>query len=256
MNRIEISRNVFQYKFVSKDRSFSDNIYVIHSGKKAILIDTAFEENAKMVKEDLKNQGIIADRVIISHFHDDHIMGNKVFAECEFFIHPVYSQQVQYRDIVRKTFKDCSKLTFVENGMNIKLEEIDIDIYFAPGHHISGLTIVIDKKIVFANDLIIYSNDGKMVIPYIDSGSTIDEHIGSLEFIKTLNPEILISGHGTVIDKEKINNNIDQRVYYLSQLNKIGSDADIKDCLLDEIINYSHVGFHFSNLQKVFKRVL
>ena len=196
------------------------------------------------------------EKVITSHLHDDHIMGNHIFKDCEFYVHPAYSQQVEYRDLVKKTFSECKKINFVKNGMTIYLDELPVDLYFAPGHHISGLTIFIDKKIVFANDLIIYSNDGKMVIPYIDSGSTIDEHITSLNFIEELNPEILISGHGPIINKHEIINTINKRVFYLNKLKEIGSEAKIEDCLDQKISSYSHVGFHFSNLQKVYKRVL
>lgn len=256
MKRIEISQNVYQYSFDCEERSFSDNIYVVHKNKKAMIIDTAFEENAAKVRADLEELGISPETVVISHFHDDHILGNRIFKDCHFYVHPVYAQQVEYRDIVKRTFSECKKISFVQNGMNLKVDELDIEIFFAPGHHISGLTIFIDKKIVFVNDLIIYSNDGKMVIPYIDSGSTIEEHISSLQFVNDLEPEILISGHGPIINKSQIKDNIDQRVYYLEKLNKIGSEADIKDCLPQELSKYSHVGFHFSNLQKVYKRVL
>ena len=256
MKRTEISRNVYQYSFASSDRSFSDNIFVIHSNGKALLIDTAFEENAALVREDLKKLKLTPEKVIISHFHDDHILGNSVFSDCEFFVHPVYSQQVEYRDIVKRTFKDCKKITKVCDGKKLKFENIELELYFAPGHHISGLSIVIDKKIVFANDLIIYSNEGKMVIPYLDSGSTIEEHIASLRFIKKLKPEILISGHGPVIGQNEINETVDKRIYYLDNLVKYGSDAKIEDCLTDKVSNYSHVGFHFSNLQKIYKKIL
>lgn len=256
MKRIEISQNVYQYSFDSADRSFSDNIFVVHKNNKALIIDTAFEENARKVKDDLKNLNISPEIVVISHFHDDHIKGNSIFKECHFYVHPVYSQQVQYRDLIKKNFEECNKISFVQNGMTIPDFDVDIKLYFAPGHHISGLTILIEDKIVFANDLIIYSHDGKMVIPYIDSGSTIEEHISSLLFIKELQAEILISGHGPIIGESEISVNVDKRIHYLQKLSEIGSEAKIEQCLEDSLSNYSHLGFHFSNLQKVYKQVL
>lgn len=256
MKKIEISQNVYQYSFISADRSFSDNIFVLQQNGKALIIDTAFEETAVQVREDLDKQGIIPEFVIISHLHDDHIMGSNIFKDCKFYVHPIYNAQLEYRDLVKKAFSECKDISFVQNGMILNFGEIELKMFYAPGHHISGLTIRINKDIVFANDLIIHSNDDKMVVPYIDSGSTIEEHIASLSFLKELDPEILISGHGQAISKNDILQSIDRRIFYLRKLNENGQDAKVEDCLQDSLDNYSHVGFHFSNLQKVFKRSL
>ncbi|MFA8342003.1 MAG: MBL fold metallo-hydrolase [Rhodothermaceae bacterium] len=256
MKKIEISRNIYQYSFVSPDRSFSDNIFVILQNKKALIIDTAFEETALQVREDLEKQGISAETVIISHLHDDHIMGNCVFKDCKFYVHPIYNAQIEYRELIKKAFAECSDISFVENGMEIKYGDVSLKLFYAPGHHISGLTIVLNGTIVFANDLVIHSNDGKAALPYIDSGSTIDEHIASLAFLKELDPEILISGHGNMMVKNEIAEAIDERLFYLRKLNEFGGEAKIEDCLQNALTEYSHIGFHFSNLQKVFKRTL
>jgi len=256
MKKIEISHNIYQYTFVSPDRSFSDNIFVIQQNKQALIIDTAFEKTALQVRKDLDRQGISVKTVIISHLHDDHIMGNNVFKNCKFYVHPVYKEQIEYRELVKKAFSDCKDISYVNNGMELQIGDISVKLFYSPGHHISGLTILINQNIVFANDLVIHSNDEKAALPYLDSGSTIDQHIASLIFLKELNPEIIVSGHGYPVEKDKINEAVDERIFYLRKLQEFGRDSKIEECLSNPLTEYSHIGFHFSNLEKVFKRIL
>ena len=57
--------------------------YAIVGGDEAIVYDThASLEHARVVRLTLENEGFTRIRVVLSHWHADHVAGNEVFADC------------------------------------------------------------------------------------------------------------------------------------------------------------------------------
>jgi glyoxylase-like metal-dependent hydrolase (beta-lactamase superfamily II) len=58
--------------------------YAIHSRGAAIVYDTHLSlAHARVIRQTLEERGIRDIRVVLSHWHLDHIAGNEVFADCE-----------------------------------------------------------------------------------------------------------------------------------------------------------------------------
>ena len=58
LKKILLTNNLYQYQFPSFDNQhFGFNIYALINGSEALLIDTAFENHAAAVLEDLKKEG-------------------------------------------------------------------------------------------------------------------------------------------------------------------------------------------------------
>ena len=57
MKKIKITEGLYQFQFPPfENQHFGFNIYALINGQEALLIDTAFEQHAKQVREDL-NKG-------------------------------------------------------------------------------------------------------------------------------------------------------------------------------------------------------
>lgn len=58
--------------------------YALVDGQSAIVYDTHMSlEHAQAIRRHLEGLGVKEMRVVLSHWHDDHVAGNAVFADCE-----------------------------------------------------------------------------------------------------------------------------------------------------------------------------
>jgi glyoxylase-like metal-dependent hydrolase (beta-lactamase superfamily II) len=68
------------------DGAFSLGIasYAIVDGNEALVYDTHISlDHARAIRAHLEGLGVAKITVVLSHFHNDHIAGNEVFADCE-----------------------------------------------------------------------------------------------------------------------------------------------------------------------------
>lgn len=62
--------------------------YAVVSGTDALVYDTHISPaHARIVRKTLDQQGVTGIRVVLSHWHRDHVAGNEVFADCEIIAH-------------------------------------------------------------------------------------------------------------------------------------------------------------------------
>ena len=58
--------------------------YAVVDGPQALVYDTHISlPHARIVRQTLEAMGVSSIRVVLSHWHDDHIAGNQVFQDCE-----------------------------------------------------------------------------------------------------------------------------------------------------------------------------
>src|SRR5690606_35849105 len=58
--------------------------YAIVSGDEAVVYDTHMSlDHARAIRAHLEGLGVRRIRVVLSHWHTDHIAGNEVFSDCE-----------------------------------------------------------------------------------------------------------------------------------------------------------------------------
>ncbi|QKC81897.1 MBL fold metallo-hydrolase [Mesorhizobium sp. NZP2077] len=58
--------------------------YAIIDGSQALVYDTHISlPHARFIRQTLEAMGVTSIRVVLSHWHDDHIAGNEVFQDCE-----------------------------------------------------------------------------------------------------------------------------------------------------------------------------
>ncbi|NLT52502.1 MAG: MBL fold metallo-hydrolase [Ignavibacteria bacterium] len=164
--------------------------------------------------------------VINTEPHFDHILGNCFFSERNI---PIYAHPLVYRkeedficqkkemndsitEIVRKKANEEESFfskTYLKNP-DFKLQdnqEIDlgnsrVKIFFTPGHTKANISVFhTSEKVLFTGDCIVNN-----YLPNTGAANKEDLKIWneSLKFIKFLNPEIIVPGHGGVIEKNEI----------------------------------------------------
>ncbi len=88
-------------RLYSTDRNWLDDgayslgvaSYAIVSGNEALVYDTHISlDHAQAVRRHLEGLGVSRIRVVLSHWHTDHIAGNAVFADCEIIANRLTAQ--------------------------------------------------------------------------------------------------------------------------------------------------------------------
>ncbi|MCP4160589.1 MAG: MBL fold metallo-hydrolase [Deltaproteobacteria bacterium] len=214
MIKSKISENFYKYCFPPKpDDHYGYNIYALISNKRALLIDTGYEEHALVVKEDLLSLGIEPVKVIISHFHDDHTYGLHELEKIE-----IYGSSKYIETLNLYTSKEKHELftpTYVvDNSLSFKFGDFDIELLEVPGHAECGLFTVIDKKFIHIGDDLMSTNEGLSILPSVEFGRIYD-HIKSLEKLKEFRSHIFLQSHGKIIDGTINLFEIENRLKYL-----------------------------------------
>ncbi len=198
--------------------SFAVNTYVI-SGKnrECIIVDPA----CMNAKEEHELSGFIHDyqltpvMLINTHYHIDHILGN-AFVCNTYGLKPIAHQKGK---LFWETAKESASVfglklgelkkpeIFVEDGDILKADDIELRVFYTPGHADGSICLVCDSQnFVITGDVLFQSSIGRTDLP-TGSFDLLRESIQQKLF--TLPADCIVyPGHGpaTSIGYELINN--------------------------------------------------
>lgn len=253
MEKNEIRENLFQYYFRSSSENDPlgvNNIFAcVDPGKNtALVIDTVFPAEARAVKKDLEEGGITVDTVILSHYHPDHAAGCVVFPGCRIFASRHYADNLDNckRWKPHLTFVPATDL--IKNGDTLDYGPFHLAFVETPGHSACGLTTRIGNDTAHVGDLLMYNDSGTITLPYIAMTGSFSRHISSLEAVKAMDIDTVLIPHGKVLTgKDEIEENIDDRLYYLKRVKNSGGSLPVAACLKKDISSYNSTQFHETN---------
>ncbi len=206
-----------------------------------MLFDTGFSWAKKSFRRHLlaKEYDTTIDLVVNSHAHEDHIGNNDIieqFTQATIYAHPLAVPIIKhppklpwYRSFMFGS-NTYSQVTPIPNSL--KFDNFDFEVIHTPGHS-KGHICLYEKnnKWLFSGDL--------YVAPDLDSqlqDVNGPEWIHSLENILTLEVNLLLDGHGLVVEgKNEINSLLQEKLSFLKAVrNKVHSVAQ-QPMHLDEI---------------------
>lgn len=219
------------------DGSSIGNVGLVATEAGNYIIDTSMYP--KMAKEMiLASDSIKSGKLmgaIITHYHGDHVFGIQQFEDTEIHAHRYTYENMN--KALKSRWTDKELQTHIDNqeddmkemyeGLRIILpntimEEETLDlceiVLYHLGGHTSGSTIVYHKseRAVFVGDLI-FSD----MFPWAgDETSDIYQWRDAMDFIISLNPKMIIPGHGP------IKYNLDEIKYYRQYFQNIVSLAE------------------------------
>ncbi len=184
---------------------FAENTYIIHENEEALIIDPGCsnEEEEQQISQYLNEQSLQPVRLINTHCHIDHILGNQ-------FVADTYDLQPECHEKELEILKHAGDMAgalginykgspqpgrYLKEGDTITVGNTELKVLFTPGHspgHIALLTS--DKKTVVSADVIFQSSIGRTDLPGGDYATLIHS---IKEQILTLPDECVIwPGHG------------------------------------------------------------
>lgn len=214
---MRIQDGVYWYK----EKGILDaNTYVLQlQDELTILIDPGLENYLALRLTEMQNDGIDPkdiDVIAITHLHPDHCGATAALKEisgAEVALHPL---QVDYLDIMAEESRKFlgTDIAYKFNA-DIVLEErlgigkIELKVLHTPGHSLCSICFYVeDKKMLICGDLVFEQGVGRTDLPF---GNT-DELKSSIERISKLDTELLLPGHGAIIEGR---NNIERNYEFV-----------------------------------------
>ena len=176
--------------------------YAIVAGHEAVVYDThASLDHARAVREHLQGIGVTFIRVVLSHWHTDHIAGNQIFSDCEIIANPLTEKAMQanrdrlengdppIRPVVMPNRLFEGSLSLAIGTQVIELLQFDI-------HSADGTVIFMPESgILLAGDTL------EDTITYISEPEHTTTHIAELNRLASLPIRRILPNHG---ERERI----------------------------------------------------
>jgi hydroxyacylglutathione hydrolase len=201
---IQAAEDVYQIRFKNR----AANAYLVRGKSLTIMIDVGLSSNYPQLLECLEHLGRppdTIDMVILSHEHLDHVGAAYHFSDHSIIAaHRLAANKIMLRDdfsMLRKMFNEPEVAIdvdiWLEEGNLIDLGNFRLHVMYTPGHTSACISLFDpDKGLLFAADTLM---PGGVMGGVFGSGS-ISDYIQSLERLKGLNANLLLSGHGRLSD--------------------------------------------------------
>lgn len=249
MDYINLESDIRLLRFKPLAKSFiSFNMILIIDGDNCLLIDTGYDRHFHIIEQYLKDINKKISKVIVSHFHNDHIGGLKNLKGIP-VIGSIYS-----KDTLEKYRKGESELfptDVVINEKEFSFGRHHIKIINNPGHSKDGTIILINNKFIFVGDDVIRSDQGNAVIPFL-ADQDFQQQISAIEQIKLLaKGKVLIPSHGQYLSNNfDIFKDLNERLAYLNYFYKY-PEHTYNHFVNRTMIQFEGTKWHHYNMKKI-----
>jgi glyoxylase-like metal-dependent hydrolase (beta-lactamase superfamily II) len=240
MHRERVAEDI--YIFLS-ERYAQVSMGAVVTDEGIILIDTfPFPAETQEIADFLRQQtGQTVRYVINTHHHADHTYGNYLFPEAEIIAHRLCRELLATRGAegLRRAKADNPELTPVEirlpditfeDDLYVHLGERSLHIIHVPSHTSDTSVIMIE------DDDILFTGDLMMPVPYIVWGDW-RQFREALEFVQELEPENIVQGHGDILLRGELRQDLESSIAYLDCIYELVQELIDEDKPESELAN-------------------
>ena len=209
------------------------NTYLVGTGARRLLIDTGHpnvSEYQSILRGVLDKGGISIERILLTHWHEDHVGGVKdvyKFLKAKPLVHKYICSNLANDNGYLPSGVECQ---YVSDGDKFEIEGATLRIIHTPGHTDDHISILLEEeRAIFCGDSIL----GQRSTTFEDLYSFMK----SLEVMKSYKPELLYPGHGIVIENpivflsEYIQHRNSREEQIVTALNNAGNPLSIEELL-------------------------
>jgi glyoxylase-like metal-dependent hydrolase (beta-lactamase superfamily II) len=237
--------------------------YAILDGAEALVYDTHISlEHARIVRRTLAEAGIASIKVVLSHWHADHVAGNEVFADCEIIANPLTARTLaEHRDDFENggrtpAIKPLVMPTrLVEGDTTLKLGTTEIELRRADIHSEDGMVLLLPQSgLLFAGDTL------EDPITYVGEPHRLADHLVDLRRMSSWEIARILPNHGaseTIMAGGYERGLIDTTIHYVEKLMRCRTEAELR---VADLRSFAHEDFasgrigYFAPYEKVHRR--
>jgi len=173
--------------------------FVIVDGDEALVYDTHMSiPHARIIRSELKRRGIRHIRVILSHWHTDHVAGNEVFADCEIIANPLTAEAlVENRDSLEGGDPPIKPLvmptTILPGETQLQVGRTVVDVRFLDIHSHDGTVLLLPQSgILLAGDTL------EDTVTYVVQPERLALHLKDLKRMASWDFAHILPNHGSL----------------------------------------------------------
>lgn len=171
--------------------------YAVLDGEEALVYDTHVSlAHARIIRETLEARGARRIRVVLSHWHDDHVAGNEVFADCEI----IANRETAALLAVHRARLEAGdppicplilpNLLF-EQRLQLNIGSVPVVLFHMDIHSRDGTVALLPDGLLLAGDTL------EDPITYVDEPDRLAAHLAGLERLAALGVTRILPNHGT-----------------------------------------------------------
>lgn len=171
--------------------------YALVSGSAAIVYDTHTSlDHARAIRRHLKALGVTKIRVVLSHWHTDHIAGNEAFADCEIIaLEKTAAAMAANREKLETGSPPIAPVvmptTIFADRFELEIGARKITLLHFDIHSADGCVLWIPAEgILLAGDTV------EDTVTYISEAEHTAIHIAELSRLQALRPRHILPDHG------------------------------------------------------------
>lgn len=172
--------------------------YAVVDGPHALVYDTHISlPHARYVRQTLEAMGVSSIRVVLSHWHDDHIAGNEVFQDCEIIANTLTgSALVQNRAEIEAGIPPIKPLVLpnrtFEGSLDLTVGSIAVELRQVEIHSHDGTVLFIPETgLLLAGDTL------EDPITYVSEADRLAQHLVDLERMAGWPIDRILPNHGS-----------------------------------------------------------
>lgn len=171
--------------------------YAIVDGSNALIYDTHISlPHARAIRDHVEGLGATSIQVVLSHWHNDHIAGNEVFADCEIIALQLTAEAMEEnRDRISNREPPISPLvmpnSLFERRLELRVGTRHVELHHFDIHSADGTILWLpEEKLLLAGDTL------EDTVTYIAEAENIATHIRELERMATWPVGRILPNHG------------------------------------------------------------
>lgn len=172
-------------------------VYAIVDGSEALLYDTHISlTHARLMREALEREGVTSIRVVLSHWHDDHVAGNEVFADCEIIaLDRTQAALTEHRAALESGSPPIRPLVMpnriITGPTELSVGRLRVQLEPAEIHSHDGLILLLpDEFIMLAGDTL------EEPITYVSEPERLPVHVEELKRVRGWGYKRILPNHG------------------------------------------------------------
>jgi len=246
MTTSRFAENILLYEFPADPGThYGYNLYALldEQEKTATLLDAANEPQAEQVRRDLSARGYRIARVILSHFHHDHIFGLRELPGVEIVGSPQYEETLALLG-GKEAGRPFLPTRVVTEDDELGVGPFRLRFVDAPGHSACSRYTLIDEDYVHVGDNLMRSARGEALFPWVRFEGLV-AHIDSLERLRAYADRIILPSHGPAIrGVAAVHREIDDRLLVLRAMLESEGEAAYEDIVQGCSQPFLHAEWH------------
>jgi cyclase len=173
--------------------------YAILEGSEALVYDTHISlAHARLIREALSKEGVTSIRVVLSHWHTDHVAGNEVFKDCEIIANNLTAKALaEHRQEFENGGRDPAIKPLImpnrtfDGELTLKVGKSTVELRHADIHSHDGTVMLLPRDgLLFAGDTL------EDPITYVAEPDRLANHLADLERMSGWDIRRILPNHG------------------------------------------------------------